>query len=93
MKKALTLLAALALSGCETTRYVSRACLTDEQFEKLVTAEPECVRECTKYRGKVEKGGWLTGDSEKDIRPISGSAIRLRDYSHGLLDTLDGCHH
>lgn len=72
-------LLALALSGCTTTRYVSTPCLTPEQLAELKQAEPPKVSER------------LTGNAAEDIKVIAGSNIRLRGYSHGLLNVLGGC--
>lgn len=72
-----------ALSGCallkERVRYVTVFCVTPEQYEQMRKAEPPKVHD------------HLTGDADKDIRPIAGSAIRLRAWGDGLLEILGGC--
>lgn len=72
-------IAAMALAGCSTTRYVTVPCLTAEQFKKLEQAEPPKVK------------GDLTGDADKDLRIVAGSAVRLRAWGSGLLGVLEGC--
>ena len=79
MKRAAILLAALALSGCATTRYVSRPCLTAEQYDELKRAEPPKIHDK------------LTGRADEDVKVLGGSAVRLRGYAHGLLNVLGGC--
>lgn len=73
------ILIALLLTGCTTTRYHTTSCLTAEQYKALADAEPEKV------------GNKLTGNAEQDIKPIAGSAVRLRAWGNGLLTVLGGC--
>jgi hypothetical protein len=77
--KQLAIIAALALTGCAHTRYVTVHCLTPAQLEQLKAAEPPKVSDK------------LTGKADEDIRTVAGSALRLRSYAHGLLGVLDGC--
>ena len=78
-------LLALSLSGCALferkieTRWVTVYCLTPEQFQQLKDAEPERVK------------SRLTGDADKDVRTLAGSAIRLRAWGEGTLEILGGC--
>jgi hypothetical protein len=72
-------LAAFAMSGCATTRYVTVPCLTIEQHQKLKAAEPEKIHDK------------LTGRADQDVGTVAGSAIRLRAWGHGLLGVLEGC--
>lgn len=51
MRYGIAVVAALLLSGCVTTRFVKVPCLTKEEYQKRVDAEPEKV------------GGTLTGDA------------------------------
>ena len=60
MKPAI-LLALLCLTGCQT-RYVKIPCLTPDQLEQRKSAEPERV------------GDKLTGDAQKVVRILGGSA-------------------
>jgi hypothetical protein len=69
-------LAIIALSGCQTTRYVVRPCLAPDQ---QLPAEPERV------------GPKLTGKADEDVRTLAGSALRLRAWGTGLRDILEGC--
>lgn len=64
---------------CTTTRYVTVPCLTQEQYDKLKADEPPKVKD------------QLTGEADKDIRIIGGSAVRLRAWGNGLLGVLGGC--
>jgi hypothetical protein len=68
--------AAVAFSGCATTRYVSTYCITKDQ---TIPAEPPKVKP------------QLTGEADKDLRIVSGSAVRLRAWGEGLQTTLEGC--
>jgi hypothetical protein len=82
MKRAIPLaviLLTLPAGMCTTTRYVTVPCVTGEQYEKLKSAEPPKV------------GDKLTGRADEDIKPIAGSAVRLRAWGHGLLGVLEGC--
>jgi hypothetical protein len=76
---AILAIAALALAGCTTTRYVTVPCVTDQQYQKLKDAEPPKIHDK------------LTGKANEDIRPIAGSAVRLRSWGTGLLGVLEGC--
>lgn len=75
----LGLLASITLSGCAHTITVS--CLTRKQYEDLKAQQP----------GKIH--GKLTGKADEDIRPVAGSALRLRAYSDTLLGVLEVCAH
>ena len=79
MRYGIAVVAALLLSGCATTRYVKVPCLTKDEYQKRVDAEPEKV------------GGQLTGDAQKDVRIVGGSAKELRSWGRGNLDILGGC--
>jgi hypothetical protein len=74
--RAAIILAALALSGCQTTRFVQTYCLTKDH---PLPAEPEKV------------APKLTGEADKDLRIVAGSAVRLRAYGAGLRQILEGC--
>jgi hypothetical protein len=78
VKKTLLIAALFALSGCQT-RFVTRSCISPEQFKELKAQEPPKV---------ADK---LTGRADEDIRPIAGSAIRLRGWAHNLLDVVELC--
>jgi hypothetical protein len=80
MKHALPLLA-LCLMGCTTTRFVTVPCLNAEQYKKLEQSQPEKVH------------GNLTGEADKDLRIVAGSAVRLRAWGTGMLGVLQGCQH
>jgi hypothetical protein len=69
----------LCMSGCTTTRFVRIPCLTPQQLEERKKAEPPLV------------GKDLTGDAQKDVRIIGGSAKELRAWGRGNLDILGGC--
>lgn len=73
------LLALGLLSGCSHIRYYAVPCLTPEQLEARRKAEPPLV------------GGQLTGDAQKDVRIVGGSAKELRAWGKGNLDILGGC--
>jgi hypothetical protein len=75
MRSAL-ILAALALSGCATTRFAPTYCLTHNQ---QLPSEPPKVKDK------------LTGQADKDLTIVAGSAIRLRAYASGLREILEGC--
>lgn len=82
IKACLTLAAIPALLlnvACTTTRYVKVPCLNIEQLEARKQAEPKLV------------GPELTGDAQKDVRIIGGSAKELRAWGRGNLDVLSGC--
>ena len=76
--KRLAILAALALAGCAHKPIVTK-CVSREQLEQIKRDEPEKV---------ADK---LTGDAAQDIKPIAGSAVRLRSWGRGMLDVLSGC--
>ena len=67
---------ALALSGCATTRYAPIYCIGKDQ---KLPDEPEKV------------SPKLTGEADKDLRIVAGSAIRLRAWGEGLQTILEGC--
>lgn len=79
MRYGIAVVAALLLSGCVTTRFVKVPCLTKEEYQKRVDAEPEKV------------GGTLTGDAQKDVKITGASAVELRKWGRGNLDILSGC--
>lgn len=80
MKPALPLIALVLLSGCaHKIRYVTVPCLTPQQLEERRKAEPPLVRKD------------LTGDAQKDIRIIGGSAVELRAWGRGNISILEGC--
>lgn len=80
MKRTCTAIAAfLCLSACTSTRYVTVPCLTQDQYGKLKADEPPKVKD------------QLTGEADKDIRVIGGSAVRLRAWGNGMLGVLGGC--
>jgi hypothetical protein len=67
------------LAGCQAIRYVRVPCLNQEQYQKRAEAEPKRV------------GPELTGDAQKDVRIIGGSAKELRIWGEGNLGILEGC--
>jgi hypothetical protein len=69
----------LALAGCQTTKFVPVACLSQAQYDALAAQMPPKVRD------------QLTGQADSDIRIIAASGVRLRGYSAGLLTVLKGC--
>jgi hypothetical protein len=71
--------AALALTGCTTTRYAPTYCVTKQQYEQLKAQQPPKVH------------GSLTGQADRDSQILAGSLIRVRAYSDGLLTILAGC--
>lgn len=80
VNRRLTLCAlAFALCGCTTTKMVPVPCLSREQLEEQRKAEPPMV------------GDKLTGRADEDIKPIAGSAVRLRSWGRGMLGVLEGC--
>lgn len=68
--------AALALCGCQTTRFVTVPCIAKDQ---VLPAEPERV------------GPKLTGQAQEDFRTVAGSAAELRAWGRGLNGILEGC--
>ena len=79
VKRHFTLVALLALAGCQTTRYVPTHCVTPDQVTKLEQAKPPKV------------GDQLTGKADRDVQIIAGSNIRLRAWGEGLMGVLRGC--
>jgi hypothetical protein len=69
-------IALAALTGCATTRYSTNYCLTHDQ---ALPAEPPKVKD------------QLTGQADRDLEIVAGSAIRLRAWGEGLRTILDGC--
>jgi len=76
MKLPVIIIAALALSACTTTRYVSVPCIGKDQ---QLPAEPEKVGES------------LTGQAQRDFQIVAGNNARLRAWGTGLRDILEGC--
>jgi hypothetical protein len=72
-------LAALALTGCATTRYAPTYCLTRAQYEQLKAQQPPKVHD------------QLTGNADRDTQILAGSLIRVRAVNDGLLTILGGC--
>jgi hypothetical protein len=70
------LLVALALTGCATTRYATVHCIGKDQS---LPAEPPRIK------------SQLTGEADKDLRIVAGSAVRLRAWGEGLQTILEGC--
>lgn len=69
----------LGLCGCAQTppvRYAPVYCLSHDQ---QLPAEPPKIHNL------------LTGDADKDVGIIGGSAIRLRAWGEGLQSILEGC--
>ena len=80
MKRLIYVATLIALSGCaHQQRFVTVPCVSQEQYDKLKADEPPKV------------GDTLTGEADKDIRIVGGSAVRLRAYGRGLLGVLEGC--
>jgi hypothetical protein len=74
------MLASMLITGCaHRVRYIQVPCLTPEQLEERRKAEPPLI------------GKDLTGRADEDIKPIAGSAVRLRAWGRGNLDVLSGC--
>lgn len=76
MKLLAIVAAALALSACQTTRFVPVPCLTKDQ---QLPSEPPSVAD------------QLTGRADRDFQVVAGSAARLRAYGAGLRSILEGC--
>jgi hypothetical protein len=72
-------IAALALSGCAHTRYVTIHCITKAQLEQLAKQKPGKVRD------------QLTGKADEDIKKVAGRLVRVEAWGDGLLDVLGGC--
>lgn len=69
----------LALSGCQTTKYVRIYCLSKAQLEQLQKAKPGKIRD------------QLTGQADQDLRLVTGRLVRVESWGDGLLDVLGGC--
>ena len=76
LKLFLAAVAALPTSGCATTRYTTVYCVSHDQ---QLPSEPPKVKD------------QLTGEADKDLRIVAGSAIRLRAWGEGLQSILEGC--
>jgi hypothetical protein len=74
--RGMVLVAALALSGCATMRYVTVPCISHDQ---QLPAEPPKIHD------------QLTGKADEDLRTVAGSAVRLRAWGQGLRQVLEGC--
>lgn len=75
---------ALTLGGCGVlqhpkTVYLTRNCITQEEYEKLRDGEPPKVHDK------------LTGQGDADTRPLAGSSLELRGWGHAMLETLHVC--
>lgn len=68
--------AALALSGCATTRYVDVPCISKGQ---QLPSEPSPVK------------SKLTGKADEDTRTLAGGLLRWQAYGRGLRTILEGC--
>jgi hypothetical protein len=80
MKCTIAFCALLALTACAPhPRTAIVYCVSPQQYDRLKSAEPPKV------------GNRLTGQAQDDLKLIAGSAIELREYSHGLLQVLGGC--
>ena len=79
MKFALLIATSLTLCACAHNPGPTTRCLTKEQFEQIKRDEPPKI---------ADK---LSGNAAEDIKPIAGSAVRLRSYARGLVDILGGC--
>lgn len=69
----------MLIAGCAHTPGPTTRCVTREQFEQIKRDEPPKI---------ADK---LSGNAAEDIKPIAGSAVRLRSYARGLVDILGGC--
>lgn len=78
MKPAL-ILAALALSGCATTKYVSRSCITPQQLTEIEAQAPPKVR------------SQLNGNAQHDLNIVAANLVRRLAYEDLLLGTLKVC--
>lgn len=72
-------LAALALSGCVTTKYVPTYCITAEQLAELRAQRPQAIRDK------------LTGKADEDIRTVTGKLVRVQAWGDSLLEVLGTC--
>lgn len=71
------LVALAALTGCAPhVRFAPTYCLTHDQ---ALPAEPPKIH------------NQLTGQADRDLELVAGSAIRLRAYGEGLRTILEGC--
>lgn len=75
----IVLLAALALSGCAHTRYLTRDCLTKQQLAEIERQAPPKVRD------------QLNGQADHDVKVLAANVLRLRAYQGLLTDTLRIC--
>ena len=79
MRKRLALAVPLALlTGCAHTPLVT-SCITPSQYQQLESQRPPKVHDK------------LTGEADKDVRPLAGSIIEHRAYEDVLLGTLKVC--
>jgi hypothetical protein len=80
-KRGAPLLALLALTGCAHTThlYTPVYCISQDQYTKLKSAEPEKI------------GSKLTGKAQDDLKLIAGNDVELRRYSDDLLGVVGGC--
>lgn len=76
-KAAIYGIAYILLSGCAHAPMTS--CITKEQLAELEAQEPPRVHDR------------LTGEADKDIRPITGSNLLLRQWGQNVLDALRVC--
>lgn len=75
----LNLAASLTLTACATTptvKYTPVYCLSQGQ---IIPVEPPKVK------------SQLTGQADKDLEIVAGSAVRLRAWGEGLQTILEGC--
>lgn len=72
-------LAAMLLSGCGTTKYITVYCITKAQLEQLKAAKPGKIRD------------QLTGKADEDAKKITGRLVRVEAWGDGMLDVLGGC--
>ena len=78
-RKRLALAVPLALlTGCSHTPLVT-SCITPSQYQQLESQRPPKVHDK------------LTGQADKDVRPLAGSIIEHRAYEDVLLGTLKVC--
>ena len=71
-------LSLLALTGCAHTPLIT-SCITPQQYQQLESQRPPKVHDK------------LTGQADKDVRPLAGSIIEHRAYEDVLLGTLKVC--
>lgn len=70
--------ATLALTGCAHVPLVT-SCISEKQYQQLESQRPPKVHDK------------LTGQADKDVRPLAGSIIEHRAYEDVLLGTLKVC--